>query len=157
MTPLLGRRTITPTDNTYRTAAKPSSEVETTSQDIKSGVNKDVTVAPTTVQVPFSEYEKKNGKPYPVDYFDLGRFWNTGDIYTKEVETINTYIDHLVATGELNNTIDSVKSKLKSIEKMINIAPDDRRAARVGKVAAYMEFLIKSDNIKKDSAKYGMI
>lgn len=118
--------------------------------------DKAVTQVPTNVEPPFSEYESKNGKPYPVDYFELGRYWNTGEIYTKEVETISTYLNHLVNSGEINNTIDSVKSKLKSIEKMINVHPDDRAASRVGRVAAYMEFLIKADNIKKESAKYGM-
>jgi len=39
---------------------------------------------------------------------------------------------------------------------MINISPEDRKASRVGRVAAYMEFLIKADGIKRDSAKYGM-
>lgn len=118
--------------------------------------DKSVTQTPTSVEPPFSEYENKKGHPYIVDYFELGRYWNTGDVYTGEVETINTYLNHLIHTGEINNTTGAVKSKLKSIEKMVNVQPDDRAASRVGRVAAYMEFLIKADKIKKESAKYGM-
>lgn len=139
-------------DSTYRTAIKdvsPAPKLE--------NQTKEVTQTPTTVEPPFTEYENKNGKPYVVDYFDLGRYWNTGELYTKEVASINTYLNHLVNSGELNNSTESIAKKMKSIEKMINVNPDDRKAARVGKVAAYIEFLIKADNIKKDAAKYGMV
>ena len=114
-------------------------------------------VIPPTIEAPYSEYESENGKPYPVDYFDLGSFWNNGEMYTAEIDTISTYINHLVAKGEINNTIKSVSDKIKSIEKMVNVKPDDRKAARVGKVAAYIEFLLKADNITKNSAKYGLV
>lgn len=145
-------------DSTYRTKITPeaaTTDTESSGSDI--GAPKEVTQAPTTVEPPFSEYENKNGKPYVVDYFELGRFWDTGEAYTEEVSTMNTYINHLIHVGEINNTTGSVAAKIKSIEKMINVRPDDRAASRVGRVAAYMEFLIKADNIKKESAKYGMI
>jgi len=140
-------------DNTYRVASEP----EKTSEAPQVKPPTEVTEVPSKVEPPYSEYETKNNKPYAVDYFELGRYWNTGELYTKEIETISTYISHLVNTGEINNSTDSVSKKLKAIEKMINVKPDDRAASRVGRVAAYMEFLIKADNIKKDSAKYGMI
>ena len=117
---------------------------------------KDVTQTPTSVEPPYTDYETKNGKPYSVDYFDLGRYWNQGELYNKEIESIETYVQHLVKTGEINNSLKAVKDKMKKIEKMINIDPEDRKASRVGRVAAYMEFLIKADNIKRDSAKYSM-
>ncbi len=143
------------TDNTYR---EPVTTDSNTSQSTPiENQTKDITQVPTNVEPPFTDYESKKGNPYPVDYFELGRYWNTGDLYTKEVETINTYLTHLVKTGEINNSTQAVSKKLKSIEKMINVDPEDRAASRVGRVAAYMEFLIKADNIKKDSAKYGMI
>lgn len=141
------------TNSTYRTAL-PTQEASTTPSP--ENQTTDVTQVPTTVEAPLSEYESKHGKPYAVDYFDLGRYWDTGDVYTKEVGSISTYINHLVNIGEINNTVEAAQNKLKRIEKMINVDPEDRKASRVGRVAAYVEFLIKADNIKKDSAKYGM-
>ena len=140
-------------DTTYRTKITPAAA----STDVQAKVSTDVTQTPTSVEPPFSEYENKNGKPYAVDYFDLGRYWNTGELYTKEIGSITEYMSHLVNTGEISNSIESVKNKLKSIEKMINVKSDDRKATRVGLVAAHVEFLLKADRIKKDSAKYGMI
>lgn len=142
-------------DSTYRTATPQQTETSTSigADPVKTDGQTEV---PTGVEPPFSEYESKKGNPYPVDYFELGRYWNTGELYTKEVDSINLYLNHLVRTGEINNTTAAVKGKLKSIEKMINSDPNDRAAARVGRVAAYVEFLIKADKIKKDSAKYGM-
>jgi hypothetical protein len=155
MQSLLARKPYEMTDSTYRTKITPSAaSTETPSFENKT---KDVTQTPTSVQPPFTEYEAKEGKPYVVEYFDLGRFWDSGEAYTKEVETINTYLNHLIHTGEINNSTEAVKDKMKRIEKMINVDPDDRKASRVGRVAAYMEFLIKADNIKKQAAKYGMV
>ncbi len=127
----------------------PKSAIETPKQD-------GITQTPTEVEPPYSEYEKKAGKPYAVDYFELGRYWDHGELYNKEIGSIETYMSHLVETGEINNTLKAVKDKMKKIEKMININSEDRKASRVGRVAAYMEFLIKADGIKRDSAKYGM-
>jgi len=136
----------------YRKATTPS-ESKTPSFENKT---KAVTQTPTTVEPPYSEYESKNDKPYSVDYFELGRYWDHGELYNKEIGSIETYMSHLVKTGEINNSIKAVKNKMKKIEKMINIDPEDRKASRVGRVAAYMEFLIKADNIKRDSAKYSL-
>lgn len=143
-------------DSTYRTAvtAGDSPAPQTTPDTPK---DKGVTQVPTSVEPPYTEYEKKTGKPYAVEYFDLGQYWNTGELYSKEVDSISTYINHLVETGEINNTLDSVQDKLKSIERMINVKSDARKATRVGMVAAHIEFLMKADNIKKTAAKYGMI
>jgi len=113
--------------------------------------------AETSVEPPYSEYETKKGKPFSVDYFDLGNYWNEGELYNAEVKTIETYIDHLVKTGEVNNTIEAVKAKMKSVEKMIHSDPTDRKANRVALVAAHFEFLSKADEIKRNSAKFGRV
>lgn len=113
--------------------------------------------AETTVEPPYSEYESKKGQPFSVDYFELGNYWNEGELYNAEVKTIETYMDHLVKTGEINNTIEAVKAKMKSIEKMIHSDPTDRKANRVALVAAHFEFLSKADEIKRNSAKFGRV
>lgn len=117
-------------------------------------------VSNVEVEPPYTSYEIDKGKPFIVDHYELGSLWNETDMYSNgyktEVDAIDTYLTHLINTGEINNTLESVKNKLKSIEKMLNIPKDARTANRVGQVAAYVEFLIKADDIKKNSAKYGM-
>ena len=112
------------------------------------------------VEPPFSDYESQNGKPFLVDHYELGSLWNHRDMYSEgfegEVGVVTSYIDGLIAKGEINNTVEAVRSKLKDLEKVVNVRNDDRKAVRVGKVAAYVEFLMKSDNIQSNSAKYGL-
>lgn len=130
--------------------------VESTTETVaQAKPGSDATISNVEVEPPFTSYETDKGHPFLVDHYELGSLWNDAG-YEPEIASINTYIEHLINTGEINNTLESVKGKLKSIEKMLNIPKDARTANRVGQVAAYVEFLIKADNIKKDSAKYGM-
>ena len=119
----------------------------------------DAHVSNVEVEPPFTSYETDKGKPFLVDHYELGSLWNETDMYSQgykpEVESINTYLNYLIDKGELNNSLPAVREKLKSIEKMVNVGKEERTAVRVGKVAAYVDFLIKTDNIKKDAAKYG--
>lgn len=109
-------------------------------------------VSETKIEPPFTSYEQDKGKPFVVDYYELGRYWDETDMYTQgykpEVESINEYLNHLINIGEINNTLESVKGKLKSIEKMVGVKPDARTASRVGQVAAYVEFLLKADSLQ---------
>lgn len=152
-------RNINMSDTVFRSrqvAPKP------TSTGIKAPVNK---LVPRGVDVdvnpPFTEYEKMEGKPYLVEHYELGTMWNRGDMYSdafnSEVLAINTYLEHMISKGEVNNTIESVKNELKRIEKMINVKKDARKSMRIGLVAEYANFLLKSENIKKESAKHGLI
>ena len=79
------------------------------------------------------------------------------EAFAPEVDSINTYLKHAMDKGEVNNTVESVKNELKRIEKMINVRKDQRKAVKIGLVAEYVNFILKSENIKKESAKYGMI
>ena len=115
----------------------------------------------TDVEPPFSEYETIKGKPFLVDHYELGMMWNEGDMYSHgyadEMGDINTYLKHAIAQGDVNNTLDSVKGELKRIEKMVNVDKNARKSMRLGLVAEYVKFLLKSYNIKKETAKYGLV
>ncbi len=127
----------------------------------KAPADKSVPIGTSTVEPPFTEYEKENHHPYLVDHYELGSLWNQGDMYSDafvpEVETINTYLTHMIEKGEINNTLESVKNELKRIEKINNIRPDQRKAMRLGIVAEYVKFILKSEDIKRDSGKYGLV
>ena len=120
-------------------------------------VTRDRTEVPSEVEPPYSDYKAKTGKPYSVDYFELGDYWDHGEMYQAEIGTIQEYLDHLVETGEVNNTLDAVKAKLKSVERMIHSDPSDRKANRVALMAAHFDFLAKADGIRKRTAKMGMV
>lgn len=109
----------------------------------------------------YTEYDKEHGRPFLVDHYDLGTFWNRGDMYSDayvgEVNTINQYLEHQLNKGEIGNSLDAVKGELKRIEKMINVPKDSRTAVRVGMVSEFVKFLLKTEGIKRDSAKYGKI
>lgn len=115
----------------------------------------------TKVEPPFLDYEKMEGKPFLVDYYELGNLWDRRDMYsnafTDEVDGINKYLTYAISKGDISNSVEGVTNELKRIEKMINVRPDQRKSMRIGLVKEYVDFLMKSEYVKKESAKYGMI
>jgi len=144
------------TDTTFRTRTEetPATPAEETKERV-------MIPGDTKVEPPFLDYEKEKGHPFLVDHYELGTLWNRGDMYseafTPEVETINEYLEYAIGKGDLANTTESITSELKRIEKMIGVRPDQRKSMRIGLVAEYVKFLMKSEYVKKESAKYGMI
>lgn len=120
-----------------------------------------ISVGNTKIEPPFLDYEKEKGHPFLVDHYELGSLWNRGDMYAEayvpEVEAINEYLDYQIKTGEIGNNVEAVKKELKRLEKMNNVSPDQRKSMRIGIVAEFVKFLMKTQEIKKESAKYGMI
>ena len=113
------------------------------------------------VEPPFSEYEAQKGKPFIVDHYELGDFWDRTDMYSQawkpEVDSINRYLSGQIAKWEVNNTVESVKKEIDRIEKLVNVKPEARASAKLALVAEYIKFMLQTENIKKESAKYGMI
>jgi len=105
---------------------------------------------------PFLDYEEEKGKPYLVEYFDLGEFWQdkVGG-FENEVQTINSYIKDEIEQGRLDNSVEAVKELLKGIEKQAGFDKTDRNVVKIAQMAAYTEFLYKTRNIKTNNYKYG--
>lgn len=146
-------------DTVFRSAGVPG----TSPQPETAQAPKDtaIPVLESKVDTPFTEYEKTTGKPFVLEHYGLGHLANRGDIYDSsvfsgEVESINSYINHQIEKGEVSNTVDGVKNELKRIEKMINVKPDARSSMRIQLVAEYASFLLKSEGIKQNSFKYGL-
>jgi len=144
-------------DTVFRTKSEPTPPQETPQ------MSEDRTANPGEVSVepPFTEYEKEHGHPFLVDHYELGNMWNRTDMYSQayvpEVETVNEYLQHIISRGDIGDTPEAVANELKKIEKMINVRKDQKKSVRIGMVAEYVKFLMKSENIKMESAKYGMI
>jgi hypothetical protein len=103
------------------------------------------------IEVPYLDYQAEHHKPYSVDHFELGDHW---EVFKPEVDAIEGYIKGLIESGKMDNSIKSVKEKLKTIEKMVNSDKSERTVVKIGKLAAYVKFLQETDHIDTESTKY---
>ena len=106
----------------------------------------------TGVEVPYTDYEQVNRKPYTVEHYQLGDRWEEG--YAEEVATIEAYLKNKIDTGEIANSISAVKYELKNLEKINNLVHEERSVVKTGIIAAYVKFLMETDNIKYNVRKY---
>ena len=124
----------------YQQAQTPTKEVSLIKGDTKSTHD-------TVIEPPFTDYEKVHNHPFTVDYFELGNMWNQDGIYNKEVNTIEKYLKNCINKGHVND-LNVVKDTMKKLEKTAGVEETDRTIVRVGKLATYVTFLLKTDNIK---------
>ena len=108
-----------------------------------------------TIEVPYTSYSSAHTRPYSVDHFELGDLWNdpVGG-FPEEIGTIEEYFTKKIESGEIENSVDAVKKKLKEIERLSNFNKDGRKTLRVGTAAAYVKFLMGSEDIKFSIKKY---
>lgn len=110
----------------------------------------------TNVDVPFTDYASQNNHPFAVDYYQLGNTWEDPDGgFYKEVSIIDGYLKSLVDQGEISNTVEAVREKLKSIERLNDIKKEHRTTYKIAATAAYIKFIQETDDIKNKMKKYG--
>jgi len=115
-----------------------------------------VTTGNVSVKLPFSSYESENTVPYTAEYFGLKDIYHEpGALFNEEIEKIDEYFRNRVKRGQMVDDIDMVRDKIKHIEKIIGCDKSERSIVRLAKVAAYIDFLRKTDNINLENAKYG--
>ena len=139
-------------DTIFRT--KVTHETQTT-KPIKVTEKTDEVVT-ANVEPPYTEYATIHNHPFTVDYFQLGDTWR--DQYggfEKEVETIEGYFKRRIQQGELQDETKAVKEHLKKLYKLCSIDKNERVTMQIEKLAAYMEFINKTDDIKFNYKKYG--
>lgn len=141
-------------DTVFRAKAQPQAAPETPKAPEDKGVPRGV----TEVEPPYTDYKKERGKPFIVDHYELGDMWNRfdkyADMYVPEVDTIEQYMEHMIDKGEVNNTLDSVREEIKRIEKLVNVKKDSRASMRMELVSEYMNFLLKSEGIRRRSGRF---
>ena len=145
-------------DTVFRTKAEPP---QPATAEAKEPTDTMVPRGTTEVEPPYTDYESQKGKPFAIDYYEMGEAWNRfdskADNYVPEARTIDTYMNHMIEKGEVNNTTESVTNELKRIEKLVNVKPDARKSMRMELVAEYMKFLLKSEGIRVRSGKMGLV
>lgn len=131
-------------DTTFRTKITP--EATSAEADVKA-VKSDTTPSSLTdnVPVPYTEYSSKNGRPYIVDYYQIGDTWrdSVGGFET-EVNTLDMYLRDKIESGLMDNSTEAVKEAIKKIEKMCGVNKEDRTVNKIAKISAYAEFLLKT-------------
>ena len=133
---------------TFREKAEPAKEPVTPSSNTTTG---DL----TKVEVPYTDYEKTNGKPFTAQHFKLGETWddpNGG--FAKELSLIEEFVSDQISKGDLPNNIDAVKDAFKKMEKTIGIDKNERPLMKIELMSAYVEFLMKCDKVKFDRNRY---
>lgn len=112
--------------------------------------------AEVTIEVPYRDYQDNNGRPFVADHYQLGDTWyepNGG--FPNEVAAIEDYVENQIKRGEIANTQGDVKTLLKRLEKITNVDKESRSLVKVETIAAYVEFLRKTDTLKGNIRKYG--
>ena len=121
---------------------------------IKEGKGESTHVSNT--DVPYTDYENVHNHPYLVDHFKLGDTWQDKlGGFEKEIKTIDSYFKEKIESGVLKNDKEAVKEKIKEIYKFCKIDNTERTTMQIEKLAAYIEFLKKTDNINLNHKRYG--
>jgi hypothetical protein len=123
-------------DTIVRTRIEHANEPEVmpkpTGPDIASGKKE----LEDTIEPPFSDYELMKHKPYTVEYFNLGQFWeDKAGGFKPEIEQIEGYIADRVLQGKIDNTVNAVKEFYGRIEKLSGIDKTERPVIRIAKMA----------------------
>lgn len=108
------------------------------------------------VTPPYRSYQQQTGKPYVAEHFDLGEYWDDpSGGFQEEIGQINAYLTHKIDNGEIADTVEAVKNELKEMEKTNGLKKEERKIVKIGKIAAYTEFLNKANGIERMYRKYG--
>jgi len=142
------------TDSTVFRTAVTTSATQPAEEVLPKGSNQ--ARVETTMEVPYSEYEREHAHPYSVDHFKLGDRWNDPEGgFPKEIAVIEEYFSHKISSGELANTLEAIQEEYKKMEKMTNLSKFERPLVKIETLAAYVEFLMKTDKIKFNLKRYG--
>ena len=101
------------------------------------------------VELPFTDYSTQNGHSYLVDYYKLG---DNYEVFSDELNTIDSFIEGKIKSGDIANSKKAVDREIKIIEKLNNIKDEEREVVRIGVLAEYIKFLNSTKNIKKYGA-----
>lgn len=139
-------------DSIYRS---PSTE-ETQSESLPSGKTSQRISNSDKVEVPYTSYHQEHGKSYIVDHFDLLDLSGESErIFEEEINALDSYIGRKIANGDIADSVSAAKKEIKAIEKLNNVKDEERVAVRMGILKEYIDFINKSEGIKRDGIKYG--
>jgi len=130
-------------------------KVESKTQPEVKDTAKPQAITVSKIPVPFMDYKTENTHPFSVDYFKLGTTWEDPDGgFVNEVNTIESFLQQKIQSGEIANSVDAVKEALKQIEKTTNMKKEERSVVKIGIIANYMRFLMDNKKIMNGLKHY---
>lgn len=141
-----------PTSTTFKTQ---TDAVPETQETLPSG-DKGQETGVVEIEVPYLDYGDSKGKPYTAEYFSLGDRWaDTDGGFPEEIGKIESYIERKIKSGEIANSIDAVKNMLKGLEKVNNLAKEERPVVKIEVLTNYIDFISKNAEVFKNIQRYG--
>lgn len=131
-------------DTTFKTAepiSAPQAEVKTVSKP-------EVNTTPL-VEKPFTLYQQENKLPLTADYFDVKLTWDEANM-VGDIQAIENYMKQLVLSGEVEDSSNKVRQKMKQIEKLANIDQLESTAQRIIRLSEFVKYLQKIEGRKND-------
>jgi hypothetical protein len=102
----------------------------------------------------FIGYEFDNGVPFIIDYFEVSETFKADPAMFDEAQEITQYLQDLVTTGQIDNTVTAVKAKLKQLEQLSGIEESDRINMKLTKLVEYAKFENKVNQAKRSAIKW---
>lgn len=97
------------------------------------------------VEVPFTDFRNEHKLPYTAKYLGIETVWDEDDM-ADDVMRIENYVEQLVKEGDVKNDIDSVKKKLRALEKVAGIDKIESNGSRINKLVAFINYMKDLDN-----------
>ena len=137
-------------DTIFRTKSEPVSEVPANVNQPAAKPSGDHASITDSIEPPFTNYESVHHKPFTVDYFELGSFWNQDNAYSQEVKTVETFIQNQILMGKVDNSLKAVKEYMKDIEKLAGIKSFERQTSKMERIISYMKSLTEFKGTKNE-------
>lgn len=102
----------------------------------------------------FIGYEVDYGVPYIAEYLGMKEAYKLDPTLYPETEEITTYLQDLVTTGQLDNSIVAIKAKLGQLEKMSGIDSTQRANMKLVRLAEYAKFENAINKAKNNSLRW---
>lgn len=120
----------------------------TNTEEVAQVAQKSPSTSVVDVEVPYTEYKSQKGRPYVVDYYQIGDTWQekVGGFET-EVNTLDMYLKDKIEEGLMENSVGAVKEAIRKIEKLCGVNKEDRVVSKIAKISAYAEFLLKTKRL----------
>jgi hypothetical protein len=139
----------TATPSIFRTASEPTESAPLPETD-----RNQPTTAHETADGLFIGYEVDNSVPLIVDVYGLRDSYKQDPEAYSEVIDINRYLENLVNSGQLDNSVKAVTEKIKQLEKLSGVDSTERVNMKLTRLAEYAKFENRINDAKRNSIKW---
>jgi len=129
------------------------------SPEVEKPTGESTTQNSSDTEAPFTLYESAKGQNPVGEYYGFGVGEKSqegeGVDYYGSFKTIEEYFKDKIEHGEIENSVEAVKSLLQKYEKTLGIEKSERNVVKIEKMVAYVKFKKEVDEIARNNFKYG--